>query len=681
MKPIALVVLTLLAPLGAAQVLLEDAPDDVGATTPAGDSVLLPGSLRGMVDLLSLEVSDSPESILLGVEVAQIMDGQEPDGARYWVQFVFEDKEYRAIVDLAGDLPIYTVDGAGLQSRNLGANSWTGVGEIEASVSVGSPARIDIAIPREFVQDQAGRTSVAGQELSNFFVMSQDHASQGTIVSAVGIGLVTEITDTMPDDGLGFGVYALQFGASGAASVEISSPLFTRGSNGESGVVIFDAYVTNHDSVARDVLVRTGEIPSQWSVEAARPAIHLESGDQVHVPIVVTIPFAHQHGTLKTFQVTIIDVGSDEELDSQEFGIKFYDVPQPARHHNQLYLHAKFDGGSESGFENRGGNGLFMSTLRDDERGVSTPLRHSYIDNGQLTGVFGWCFPLDPSLQIGLDWQDATGLLDLVLNAGAPLSGVLDGRLVVTAGATDSDFRDSSQCDSRAVHVTAELPGVSVDLPLQGSQEIQLTVEPVESRLAFGADRELYLELELVLDEAVATRVVDTPRISPGPAMALPLNEYHDELPELPADVAHFTGSPESRVLRAPGSTALVEVTLAGPPGEYSLDVLGLNTEWVSLPAGTRAEPGDVIPIRIDVPSDAPLGAVADVVLRAVHDGDLAYAHIIVETSGEPDLPNDFESASSIEPPSKDSPSVGIAMMTLGLATALSLASRRRRKP
>ena len=664
--------LMLFLPASTAQV-LEDDLGDVELHAITGAEGTVPAGLRDAVDIQTLTVEENQDQLVFTLKLAAIQPSSDLDGVEARVQFQIGQMEYLLSARIPGNVPGYDGIGAGWAKRAVGSIAWDGIGPIDITLDPGTPALLSWKIPRSELLNEFGFQPRAGDQLSRFQATTQDGFSEATLVSAVGTGLIMTVIDHAPDSGIGTGVFTFQIDPPVEPSIQLNSPQPIRTSNGEAGAIVFETYVKNEQGTLFEGLLSASNIPEKWSVDIPQSAITLQPGESRPTPVVATIPFAHAHGSMETLLVALTDLDGTK-VDELELGIKFHAIPQPAGHHNQLWLHNRFDGAAPAGgLQPDSNTAPFMSTVEEDERSAGGNILPTGFDDPQVTTRFDWCIPLSPGLDLGLDWQNgALGSGSLVLESGAPLQGDLGAKLLVAGGPKDAGFSDTAHC-SRGEKVMAAADAVALDLPAMSEQDISLTFAANLQTLDYGMGRDLYLYVSVTTTQPTTHRAVDVPRLQPGGSLDLPLNEYYDAAPILDTVGARLH-TPEAAVARTPGGIAVFPVTATGFTDDIALVIVGTHTDWAVLSTTKIAKEG-FVEVQIEVPSDALDGDRADLIVRGSDiEGNTALLRLVLEVDTDEEWPSDsrISFAGNV-----DSPGAGLVAIVLVIAL-MSANSRRR---
>ncbi len=671
---LAILICLAIAPSAAlAMTVMQDPSGDVSATTRTDQTTMIPAGARDIADLTQLDLAESETELTFTLYDAAYSQTAEPDGAFLSFGFNLKGTEFLVGYSIPSTTPLYPATGASLSHRLIGETTWEPAQQLETEFAAGSPGSFVAHVPRELLVDEFGNQPRAGDVLDAFWSSSVDHFSQGSLVSVVGPGLVAKITDAMPNTGTSDAAIELQLTPPTGKTVELSSPEPIRSSNGEQGTIVFQVFTSNYGPEAIDLSLSIVDAPSQWTTALARTSVRVPSETTVATPVIVGIPFGHSHGKFLGMNVSLSNQNG-ETLDRLQLGIKYLDIPQPAGHHNTLWLHTLLDDPALGVADLASGHtNPFMSTDEEDTRDTHGNLYSDHFGPIQAPTTFTWCIPLSPTLQIGLDF-DLQGDLDFRANlqAGIPVTGNAQTRLLLSGSPTESGFGDQSTCtEDRSFLAIANFPSAPVSLQPGTPVDIAATTPPAADLVPYARGRELMLEVILTTDTPVSYRLADEPRIVAGGSLTLPLFEYHDPAPRVQVEGPTITTNTPPKLLRNPGTTAVFNFTIAGNEDDYQIQVLGLNNEWAQ-PIPATVKPDGTFSIQVRIPNDALDGILCDLIVKAVSkdNENLALARITVEVDQDIQHPNDATLSNA-----NGAPSAGfgaLSLTLLGLAIAAS---------
>jgi hypothetical protein len=638
--------------------ILEDEIGDVMGATPAGLDIPGPIGLEHL-DLQGLVVHETATTFDLEVHVAGGRDNADYNPKTTWglthgtTEFMFELDEsilYTALSTIAPQQDVVVQ-----LRRPVGGTAWEINGLHEYT---STDTSISVSVNKEHFTDESGAPPLPGSSLTSFWAATQDWPSDRTSVSIIpGPGFVVEWYDQMPQTGT-TGEFPVQFGLSTNNDLLLSSPEPRRVSNGEEATYVYEVYAQNLAAETRTFTFEAIDIPDQWSVDLPIQATEVEPHESVLVPVIVSTPFRHEHGTTVQFNVSADGVTSSSQA-ILELGVYYTSVPQPSGHHQDIYIHS----GQPEDETDLHARGLevndFMSTLSDDPGSFQGPLG----PNGNAyTGSYTWCMRLTGGMGMGLD---LTGE-DAVFNAefttsGLAIAGQLDLTLSVRDTLDDPRVESAICTDGIMLHKgTAQL-----DIPMQSSVQVSMPLPASTDRVSPDA-RSMTLGIEFT-PNVITERQVDAVWIEPGAVIHLALSEYHAEPLELGELGALMQWQTQSIVSRAPGAVAVLPFTTSIQNPDF--EVLGTRPEW----AQVRGPIDGQYALVVTVPSDAG-DEQANLVLRAAGDGvGLLRAVVTVEDSATDD---DAELLVNWEQ-AKSTPAFGLLAALAATGTVL-LSQRRR---
>ncbi|MEA3137279.1 MAG: hypothetical protein QOC71_1560 [Thermoplasmata archaeon] len=695
--------------------LLEDGGDDLvivanGVPSPA------PAGQFGPADLLGLAIEESRLEFVLRLSVADLQpDAEGPllQSTNYVIDFRHNDVVYRvyAFRSMLTEVNYFA------SLATAGSAPFTDIiAELPITYDVPT-ATIAVTVSRDLLVDTQGSAPFPGRSLTGFHVRSAsfiDSQQDSQDLGPASIPFPTfSITDSMPDTGNGTLDWAIRFGVGQTGAIRLASAVPTRASNGEATTFLFEVNATNSGPTQRFVLGTTG-VPSTWHVELPSESIEIYEHDTVHVPVLVSTPFAHEHGKLQSFVFEAKGSANGDDVGRVQLGVRYTQPPQPAGHHSTVYLHTAPAQGEESLNTALGAafgqefKELYFNTQApaDDpnDRGIPVGGQFNRIDPGpppQMTYV--WRIPLSPGLEMGMDFDlAAVGTVNVAVDSLLPLPGaVLTGRLVHSVPDGTDDCSESCTIEDfyfgYGEHTTVATigPGPAVEVPPNAvgvAVGAPITALAAGDYLPFQAGAGLGLELSLTF-----TRVDpifgphDAPKLSGGEAV-LPLLEYHDPVDQVFSSLAGLmiVVSGEAERLVNPGETLLFDLGLMNHGTEaasYDLELSGGNKGWAFIvgDAHVTVRPGETrqLGIAVTAPAGAADGELADLVFAAVDAKDptartLARLVAIVDT--DMDHIDDASRVPGLQDrlTSKDSPAPTGAVLLASLA-AIAIALRRRR--
>lgn len=511
-------------------------------------------------------------------------------------------------------------------------------------------------------------TDLGGAALRHPAQLTDVHAETRQLLLGLGDAGSAYATDTGPDTGTWGGLRTPA--DPGAGPLLLTPRQSLRGSNGGGGVLLFEVVANNIGKQPLNVFLTTTGLPSSWS--AQNPSrITLQADEERILPIIVTMPFGHQHGGTIRFNLTATVL--DGQRLTQPLAVHFFDTPQPAGHHPGLYLHSVTVPGN--------GIAAWMNTIinEDGDQAVPAPSFATHINQANLGSTKLYFTPLSEALAIGLDF-DITKLVtaSFGFEAQLPETVHVSARLE-HCNPTNLDGRDYAEYGGDLMCRGTWIPLAGLD------QQVELVMG--HNQLDWNLDVTPYADLVPPQPEAMMAFNVEVARSQAaggdidltiaGSKLALPLYEYQ---PALSTDLAHlgdlaFTALPEHR--QAPkGSTVQLHATLANR-GNTDQDVVfeaaGLNSQWLRLPNSVTIPAGQVFEfaLTIAIPRDAKDNLQAYLVARTTGANELVAAAplAITLTDGPP--------IHEVTGATKGTQAPGLG--TLTMVAVLALATLRRR--
>jgi hypothetical protein len=621
----------------AATPILEDAAGDVAAASPP---VVAPSGSRDYADLIGLDVQESEAGFRFNLAFQGAEPGNLHSYADVTVGFRHAGTEFQVAIR-GNDMVFGTVqgilgqEGAGhLFRRPVGQVEWR---EVEGTVPIDfalAVATWSFDLPRSSLVDEDGVEPRPGRALEDFWALAIDQQC------AVSPCVESGFSDLMPDQGLGTTPFPVTMGETVVGPLLLRSPRPTQSSNGEEGLFVFDVSLSSSQASTLAVELQADGTPNGWAVEFPVPAVEIEEGQTVNVPVVVSVPFRHQHGVKETLTVSARDLTSHQALTSLDLGINYLEVPQPAGHHPTVWLHAGYPAfapipGSRlgAGYQPE----AYFNTLDEDASDSGSEIGPRLADPPVNPSVYTWCIPLNPALSLGIDLdQLQTGTFTARLGAGTFAEGTFSGRVLAVGGWPD--FQDSTACDDQPALTLATVSPADVAIGIDQSVPIEAAVEPVQDLLPDRDGQNLLIEFEFEVSQPVPRKNDDHPFFEPGASLRLPLKEYHDAEPiELGQQL--MTLQSEGRLIRNPGSAAVFNLSTVGDAADFSFGVLGTRPEWARI-VESEGMP-NLVHVVVEVPPEAATGEIADLLIRASRGDESSFIRVVVETDTASTHPDD----------------------------------------
>lgn len=661
-----LLLVALATPAGAWTTVLEDPPGDVTVRLAEQTEQTDPADRSSPTDVLSLEVEEDLEAFRFRVQNSGWTTGPQAmvvDEGRYWILWTYGDVEYGAMF------------------RRVQADSGPQMDALLHRIENGVPERLGelsfeleddavvVEVPRLSIIDSRGASPRPGEALAGVEVLSfgaaTGYLSNGDDVRGQGDEAVIRSYDFMGPPT----AWAVQEGVRQDGDLELWSPDPMRVSNGAASAFVFDVRLTSHGD-ARLATLAASEVPRGWSVTLPFHVVEVPAGGQVLVPVIVSIPFAHAHGSRDVFLLTATDGGHVGRL---EVGVVFTDIPQPAGHHDALYIHT--DRGPAISFEPAfgalyGGDvraRAFMNTLHQDPTDEDVRVPSNGITYAGYENTVTWSVLLRPGLAMGLDLADATGAIEVPFEYDYLATDLrLSGELQV-ADETVAVLRSGPAKDVTRDRVTLEA-----------------TIEPKADRIAYAKGNDLWLRLAV-------TGTFNGPYPGPDTAvhlvsggwLQLPLEEYQDAPETLQtSDIALSFDT--ARASANPGDAVLFRLSIASAePRTVSVNVAGQHADWARVQQERiKVDGSREVMLAVGVPDDAIVGDVADLVVSVADVRDPSVRSIGRVTVAVTDVPIDSDpEAEAMLGTASSAKSPAPAWMVLAAALALAMARRRASAP
>jgi hypothetical protein len=714
------------AGVAAPKPVLEDAAGDLAAIVggaPAGN----PLGRFAAADLTGLSVLEAKDDITFLLAVASLTASPEAplaESSVYTVDFAYADNLFR--VQFLRQVSDHASYSGRAYLYDAGRQRFSPIDQVPVSADPATNT-LSATVPRSILLDKDGAAPFPGRALTGFHAASA--ALSTSRLGAIGLGPggavpvpYSGVRDAMPDQGNGSVDYPIQLGTAQSGDARLSSDTPTRASNGEATTMVFTVNATNLGAKQRFSLRAVG-VPANWQVDLPSDLLEVPEASTLAFPVLVSQPFAHQHGSFLGFTVEMAGLDDPTDVGRVQLGVRYVSPPQPAGHHDTVFLHTLANEdmdptqaavfGTLFGFEPAS---LYFNTLppEEDENDARTPV--GGMAAGFRQGVpplqeYTWVVPLSPGLQMGLDFDLARqGLLRVAMDNALPMQGAsVHGRIVHTVPDgrnCGGDFpgpgggRDRCTMDDflfgAGAHATAAVlaPTAPRDVG-PGSRgtmfELPVAATPAGDYIPFHPDASLALQLNLTMVRADGWfGPKDLPKVSGG-EMVLPLIEYHDPVDQVFSSLSSLMIAVQGEQQRMvnPGRTAVFDLELMnhGPEAaSYDLEITGAAASWAQILGDRRVtlEAGSARPLGVAVtaPASAADGEQADLVLAAVDTRDPSartLARLLTTVDTDAEHPDDSARVPGLasQLSGKEAPGVPALAALLGLA-ALAAAFRRR---
>ena len=594
---------------------------------------------------------ETPDAISMGF---RLMDWETPtrnpreiySSPDYELHFRFKDSAYRFVY---WDYSPCDGTGARYETRHVSAPAWNYVACIPVVVDK-TAGTLQVALSKSLILDGNSVPARAGDLLEDFFAATVDQYQWG------------HAGDRVPDDGTG-PAFLLRLGQSGGADLQLSSPSRLRFSNGGSTSFLFPIDVENRADEPLTVSLASENVPAGWEIDVP-PTVPLETRSVRRVPVIAAVPFQHEHGFTEEFVIAAQPVEDPLLRANLTLGVAFPAIPQPAGHHDTMWLHsrpANFSNARDvvaiSGYE------LWFNPLETDPDPEAQDTHVGYesqVEDGDQVD-FVWNFPLKPALRMGLDFDPRRpGLLRTAVEAGLPEA---DSELAANLWYCAPTVRTGQEAGLhgcargswfRVAHGTTDIGALSPNAPRD--VEVTIAVDPQYDLIDHVEGANLRLELRLSLPRGTGNADMRGVLLyADRSQFTLPLFEYHDPLEQAFEDAGPLQLIPQSSTLEKeanPGKTSAFMFRVrndGAKPMHVELDVQGIRREWASWQStGLELSAGDEAEARlaVSVPFEAVHGERAEIfaIARDVEDdGVVAVSRVRVTVNDAMEIKDEAE--------------------------------------
>lgn len=677
--------LCLASPVSAQGLQLIDQANDVvfmGGGTP------VPAGFADRLDLRGLHIAENPSEFIFVLNVTSAathgFGGGPLDSGLINIDFKVGKQAYRIELNrpLAQDMDVL----GALYKWDFGSERFLGAKNLNVLADEASNS-LTVAVDRTLLVNENNVAATAGQTITGWSVHAIGHVP-GIATTLIPETAEMTMLDSMPDQGVGPD-YEVLGGARHSGNALLQSPAPLRASNGETGTLIFSVRAFNQGAQPDDYKLSVGNAPAGWHVALPSDDIVIQGHGMADVPVLVTLPFTHFHGTLQTFTLKMESATSLESKASIDLGVQYLAIPQPAGHHNTLFLHvdpAPQAVGIVNTFTAGTNAYLSMNTVEPTATSDTITAKPSGVA-GNVT--YSWFAYLEPSLQIGIDFHPGEGSLTIPIQSTHPISGMLSGRLVLLdpLGNESKSQQASRYPPYSGRHVTelGTLTSKHVSIS-RDAQTVDAIFRPsISEPIGFASGRSLVLELHFY-DTSGAPGLEDV--VTNGGFLILPLNEYSDPVTSFVAlGGVHLETLSATKRIANPGARLLFEGRIHNTESQaraLNITLQGTAKHWASFigePShALAADATQTVRFSVTVPKDATSGTRGDVVLDVGQEGGrhtLELFSVVVDTSKA--IPDDSATIDSLATHGKATPgtSVGLLACLTLLCAALVEASRK----
>ena len=709
---VVLVSLLLLATAAAEEVQRQVAEDDAGdvqlRTQDGAVSQPAPSGYYDNVDVTAVGVwAEDDSTVTFYIEVDDLTeDSQAPTPVSdpdYTLYFRYGEQGYRVVVTTVLDNAFNGVferePGAFARlERQVGEDRYSGFAQAEAELDY-SEDRVLAMVPRDAILDHNQAPLARNATLRDIFVESRSMGwfgfpffFGGEDGSQIGI---PEALDRAPDDGDDDGSYIVTTG-----SVQQKGKIFAvsddpiRWTNGEATTLTFPVRVSNIGDAKVSLKLSLADTDDSWQV-AHTDSLSVPAHRSVNTTILVTIPFLHQHGVTDLFRAVF---ASDDGVHGATalLGIHWPTVPQPAGHHDTLWLHsvrnpvpAPFDAAFSSV------HGWFSASEdTPDDEGVGIPADFSTFPGffGAQEGEAQWFLRLEPTLRMGLDFDASrmgTATLAFVLPAPA-VDPYVEVELLHQGQGNGGRGGQGTQVLAAGVSPTmsgSQSGDVEFELELQTPAGVDVVPYDAEANLVLR----ISLRGTLLVGGGFANPEAATPLLAAGGSiLQLPLEEYHD-----PTNLAFQTDANVTIVVGQTGQERFVnagrtvvytfQLDYSGDAAAaFDVTISGKNVAWgtiigdatFDLEAGTQR----ILGLAVAAPKDARDGEQADITLTLTQSKNAAIqagVRTLTTVTSSEDIPDETDMQKELAgtlSKHKDASALAVLWLAIGL---LALARRR----
>lgn len=303
-------ILLLLLPVAAGEpVQVLDDPEGDVQLRAEGQAQALPQDLYSDIDLVGLEVEEEVEAFRFQTKVAGIPGEGDPDGEGGVIAVRFQHHDQEFLLEMQRFAVIGDFSAAMLNTRPVGGDEWDFAWYAEQVEIDRGAGTYTVSVPRQALADSNGAPPFAGRALEAFRAQSRSLLSGSGLVYLEGEPLArspVHVEDFMPASGAGDVAVDVRMGPEQSGHVRLASQEPRRASNGEASTFVFWAEAHNMDDEEDVLVLAATDAPSGWGIVFPHPVLAMGAGERVMFPVVVSTPFAHQHGSAATFLVEAV---------------------------------------------------------------------------------------------------------------------------------------------------------------------------------------------------------------------------------------------------------------------------------------------------------------------------------------------------------------------------------------
>ncbi|HLE46681.1 MAG TPA: FixG Ig-like domain-containing protein [Candidatus Thermoplasmatota archaeon] len=475
----------------------------------------------------------------------------------------------------------------GAPNQPAGGKQWCLNTTVDASHGT-----LRVELPKKYLLDRSFAPIRPGTELKGVYAFVQQFAGAHSLV------------DRAPDGGGGPPFHAEIGELDQHGRIFLSTQLPIRASNGESTTMVYSAKVTNRADADDVVTLDVTDLDPDW--RARVPArVKVGAGNSVDIPVILSMNFTHDHGVTKMFKLTARSTTRPGEFATLPFGVHWLEVPQPAGHHDKLWIHslpADLQPGIPLPITRQIG---WLNALAQDPNPLADDAPIAGTSSFPLAGGLGasastdvsWAFTLKPELKIGLHLDgSAKGSFATRLRSTLPATtATLSAELFYCDPEGKTPGRATWRCGDRGTLVIV-LQGQSrpTQLPANGETAFELELAPnTTAEFAHykpGAQFGMLLRLRADVPQSASLLVV-RPAVELIPKASLitmPLHEYHDPVDQAFEDIGTLrldALDPHEKQVN-PGRAAAFRFDItnqASREQRIRASVEGINSEWSTI--------------------------------------------------------------------------------------------------
>ncbi|HLE47485.1 MAG TPA: hypothetical protein VI818_04235, partial [Candidatus Thermoplasmatota archaeon] len=413
-------------------------------------------------------------------------------------------------------------------------------------------------------------------------------------------------------------VFAFLEGSGGHGHLGLSSADPIRVTNGEATTLVYQVQLFNDHSEKLSVQIDARNAPSDWTIRS--PALlTAEPHKSVAFPVILSMPFRHDHGKVVLFTVGAQAVEDPDSYATTELGVFWTDVPQPSGHHEcdddascGQWFHSApnpnfIPPGAEAAFPVKS---LWFNGIAKDPDPDADDANIPAFFNDYFFCLFAptqckappvwtasWFFPQAPQLLMGLDFDlSRTGIakLHFLPKVPEPTTARIDLLLLYCdpskQGGPANAFGSTDGCYNFSRIVGKGSRTFLLQPMTDAYVEVPITIEPGADLIPYkrGANIGFGINVTSTLPQNV---IFTEPRIefvTKASHIHLPVLEYHDPIDAIPDEFGLVVVQPQDPFEKQvnPGRTAAFRFNLINDddiPHHFALSVEGVNNDWARI--------------------------------------------------------------------------------------------------